>query len=776
MCLSDKIRVAGRVEGPMKRIIMNKINKVYVFFLIRVLPILLVPLAVMVAVYYWSIEVINQQTYEKNLAVMKSSAETIKKTFDNMDSLITYINGSPSIYRLFTTINPLQDGSTTTEMLSAQSELRALTTANDLIDNIQIYSINNNILVDSVTSALFIDRYYPANFKINNISFSDWYKNILLSVHNYDIYPGLELKNGSLVQKKILYAKSLPLTATKEIIGGIYFYLDEEYFLSLFSSIPYQNSGFIYVLGKNGEPILYKNGSELNNPMVDGKLLSGQSGYFHQKIDGKNMFVTYFKDHSRELIYIAALPLSQVLAPTYRIRLYIGILIAISLIASGILLFLSVAKLSKPIENICKLLSKGRKEITYEEFEFEISRLVSNNEEMQEELERHIPEIKTSVFYNLLIGGFQTEEEIREKLTKININLDAGYYVILIVSINDMSTSNNLEEISTRKVYINNMLSKGFDNVEGIYNLDFERTVLLLSYNLPNYVDVMADVEKKVEHIIEQLFSSIKVSISFSGDIARTIREIPACFFNANAAMNYREKNPYYTVQWYNKAEYIDHMKYYYPIELETKLIAAVYTGNTESLTELLDRIERRNKHIIGSDNTMQFLNLLQSMNATLIRSLDNDYNYSVKILKIKEKISEQLQKNEDLLQTYYLIKELFTVITSNNYETIRKKDSNLIKHIQKFIEDNYTSPHLSLTMVADEFGISEAYLSSLFKQKTSENFSKYVERLRMEKAREYIENGKFLINEIAEIVGYNSPQVFRRAYKRYFGSTPTGK
>jgi hypothetical protein len=129
--------------------------KVYIFFLVRVLPILIVPIIVMTAIYCWSIEVIKQQTYEKNLAVMKSSAETIKKTFDNMNNLITYINGSPSINRLFTTVNPVLDGSTTSDLLSIQQELKALTTANGLIENIQIFSVKHNILIDSVTNAIF---------------------------------------------------------------------------------------------------------------------------------------------------------------------------------------------------------------------------------------------------------------------------------------------------------------------------------------------------------------------------------------------------------------------------------------------------------------------------------------------------------------------------------------------------------------------------------------------------------------------------------------------
>jgi AraC-like DNA-binding protein len=59
-----------------------------------------------------------------------------------------------------------------------------------------------------------------------------------------------------------------------------------------------------------------------------------------------------------------------------------------------------------------------------------------------------------------------------------------------------------------------------------------------------------------------------------------------------------------------------------------------------------------------------------------------------------------------------------------------------------------------------------------LFKDISGENFSKYIEKLRMQRAHELIENG-FKITEIAQMAGYNSPQVFRRAYRRHYGVAP---
>ena len=162
-------------------------------------------------------------------------------------------------------------------------------------------------------------------------------------------------------------------------------------------------------------------------------------------------------------------------------------------------------------------------------------------------------------------------------------------------------------------------------------------------------------------------------------------------------------------------------------------------------------------------------------MNSTLVRIFDKSEEYSKQIFRLREKITLQLEKREDLLQTFYLMKEVFMAIATSNKDKMSKNDRSLIYQIKMHINEQYTDPQLSLCSIANVFGVTEVYLSYLFKQESGENFSKYVERLRMEKALQLIKDEEYLINEVAEMVGYNSPQVFRRAYKRYYGVTPTG-
>ena len=86
----------------------------------------------------------------------------------------------------------------------------------------------------------------------------------------------------------------------------------------------------------------------------------------------------------------------------------------------------------------------------------------------------------------------------------------------------------------------------------------------------------------------------------------------------------------------------------------------------------------------------------------------------------------------------------------------------------------NYTDPALSLTTIAAHFGVSPAYLSQLFKEETGENFSDCLETIRMEHASQLLADPRLSVGDIACQLGYNSDKVFRRAFKRVKGTSPT--
>ena len=100
-------------------------------------------------------------------------------------------------------------------------------------------------------------------------------------------------------------------------------------------------------------------------------------------------------------------------------------------------------------------------------------------------------------------------------------------------------------------------------------------------------------------------------------------------------------------------------------------------------------------------------------------------------------------------------------------------KRNNKIKAILQYMEDNFKNTGMGLGMVSEQFGMSEGYLSALFKEEMNVNFADYLEDLRMKEACRLLKEG-VLVADIAERTGYNSVQSFRRAFKRVLGVSPS--
>ncbi|QMU63048.1 MAG: helix-turn-helix domain-containing protein [Flavobacteriaceae bacterium] len=88
-----------------------------------------------------------------------------------------------------------------------------------------------------------------------------------------------------------------------------------------------------------------------------------------------------------------------------------------------------------------------------------------------------------------------------------------------------------------------------------------------------------------------------------------------------------------------------------------------------------------------------------------------------------------------------------------------------------------FLNPNFSLSLLSEKSNLSEGYLSQLFSDHSEVNFSSYVNKLRISKAKEFLTNPKFKNYTIVSIgleSGFNSKSVFYDAFKKYTGMTPS--
>ena len=94
------------------------------------------------------------------------------------------------------------------------------------------------------------------------------------------------------------------------------------------------------------------------------------------------------------------------------------------------------------------------------------------------------------------------------------------------------------------------------------------------------------------------------------------------------------------------------------------------------------------------------------------------------------------------------------------------------VRIAKKYIMENYNK-NITLEDVCEAAGFSATYFSVMFKKETGEGFSKYLTRIRIEKAKELLRDTNMPVSEVCEKVGYNDRKHFTHTFHKITGVNP---
>jgi AraC-like DNA-binding protein/ligand-binding sensor protein len=123
----------------------------------------------------------------------------------------------------------------------------------------------------------------------------------------------------------------------------------------------------------------------------------------------------------------------------------------------------------------------------------------------------------------------------------------------------------------------------------------------------------------------------------------------------------------------------------------------------------------------------------------------------------------------EELIENLHRIAER---MSSKIFSFQGIRHASVLRRAERYIWANYTRK-ISLDEIAKASGLSAPYFSTVFKEEMGENFSSYLNRLRVEKtAVLLLETGKPL-NEIAKLCGFEDQSWFSKIFKSFTGISP---
>jgi AraC-like DNA-binding protein/ligand-binding sensor protein len=127
----------------------------------------------------------------------------------------------------------------------------------------------------------------------------------------------------------------------------------------------------------------------------------------------------------------------------------------------------------------------------------------------------------------------------------------------------------------------------------------------------------------------------------------------------------------------------------------------------------------------------------------------------------------------ESMLRLLEIFAQHLSLVANQLIIQCQQSEPASIARARQFILE-HRGEELSLATVAKTANMSSYYFCKTFKRVTGLNFTDYLARVRIEKAKELLLNPNARVSEIVFDVGFQSITHFNRIFKRHVGKSPT--
>ena len=493
----------------------------------------------------------------------------------------------------------------------------------------------------------------------------------------------------------------------------------------------------------------------LNNRKTE---LFSDEGYI-ERLLGKKFHIFYLPSFDLTLLYIQSpINILQIVFYEFAKVFSIFIVIYILILIGRHFIIIPIKQLAKKMGYIK---NKDEKELEY--IENKIEEIQNINLSLQSKI--------------LNLRNYQKQKRIKEYLTGITEHLD-------LTVLNDVSEIFKVE--SYRVVIMEIFDIDSIENIFDKFNLSKELVLKYFSEEVKcevvgiDYKSIAFILEERLtreelEEVLKCLVSHIDRNFNLKFSLVVTnvyddILQMPKAYRTAKKMLDYKYIYKQNSVIFQDRLKENSFDKYYYPIEVESKLILRTLSSNEISVKRIIDEMfNQKSGQVIDKKYVKEFGVLLyNTLNRILLQLNEVNENIDIKAYKINEilEINNAVDLKNLFQEKILDICKLTKMEEENDIESVKIK-------IERYLEENYMID-ISLENLADHLGHSFKYTSVLFKKVMGDNFKNYLSIYRIEKSKEIMqENSGLRIKDLAELVGYNSSNTFIRTFRKYEGVSP---
>jgi two-component system, response regulator YesN len=739
-------------------------------FLLKHLAVLAIIAAIGIPVYAIVISDVRKNEIRNRSEKLDVFKNQLENELREIDELMFNVTWSSEMNRVLA-VDTVDFGSRDLhKTIALNNYLAEKLDSNSFAHDIAVFCQSSQVLVSARWIVLRMPFYYGSLFKLDGIDYHSWRTQYLENTSLNTHVSSAHAVDRSEELPIILYARSITLGENRK--ATILVMLDIRRIHRLFEEANITLGGRYEIISKSGAVLSSSNFKDLQGDKESSRRDSSEYQTDDVMLQDVVTLETVMK--GKGWLVRADVPQKEILASFWSGGAGISIALVGALFFGLISSVFFALQASNPIRRVMfkvhALVGDNTKEgkggIAL--VEREVSALLEHDRVIGRRLQEQRMAVK-AVYIDRLLKGQVDGDEIQGISAMVGVDLQMGRIVVAVLSLNrdpeyfPVRTNSSWEGLA---IVVRDKAMAHMRSVADAQAVSRNSIALFMRVKDGDDQAAYETAHSELRNLVEEITQELRVNvIAGVGVIAASPYDIWRSYQTATKAI---EEGG--TTSYDNLVQSASVMEpssgYYYPLELELEITKLSKAGANEEVGTALQAViqENKNRNLELADE----LALVNEIRAT-IHKLSAPLSIDRGLVQVPEPSGQPLDWNTFENGLNQVFHEICSAVNC-------KKNSHnraLADRIKHFINENYSDPQLSLALVALEFSLSESYVSHFFVEQTGEQYSRYVEIVRMTSARALLESSGSRIEDIAYAVGYTSVHGFRRAFKRVVGRAP---
>lgn len=749
-------------------------KSIFLNYFISYLVVLGLAVLLSIVVYFYSFRVIKEQAAQVNQTVLETMRVDMDGRIGEVHKLISGILLDSNVQKTVKAKGAFSLSDRETLYNLYTSLLAKSASLNFLHDIFIFYNYTDTVL--SLNGHMDNELFYELYYKQDEYSLKD----LVELMQKTWTWNTSIIKNSKGVEEVLFLQTALPIGNTLPA-ATIAVSIEEGRFQTWMQNLKWDPSVDIFMINQNGEMI--GGGKET------AEKLAGHSYEEFLKesiiIAGELYMVDVTRSQETDWSYVVLTPMNKAKETASKILVVMlsGLIVCIAI---GIIAAYYLTRFNyNPIKNIIELFEKrpldssmeGKRDIgnEYQWLSEQIKQFFMEHQKAQKLVYDKSKVLKDHILYRLVTRPYDPMRQGADILGEgASIEMGLPWNLVLLVMLTSKSKGKAELETGISKFILMNVFEELTSEHFKIEHVDLGDAVAFIINTPDKGNETQETIETIVYNMQKWLSEKFELTASvFAGEFKEGLDGIHDSYATARESWEYRSLLSEQTgggVIWYRDIESQHAASYEYSTETENKIINAIKAGEHQTAMQWISSVLQENFKKKTLPLAMKSC-LLFDLLGTVLKSAEAEAGSELILESLEEQFStrlsyEEIEKNFDKLLGQ-VCKEI------REKEQSSRADKQFGNKVMDYVKENYQNPDLNISITAMHYNITPAYLSSLFKEQTGYSLLEYINSVRIEKAKELLNEQSYSVAEIALMTGFRNSGALIRVFKKLTGITP---